>query len=60
VRTAGLSNKLYASAGGIVIGLVLVLIGERTTGVSILVTAAASLGLGYAAPADVQHQDQHN
>ena len=50
MTTIGLSPKLYPAILAIVTGLVLVLLDEKTTGLSILLTGVGALGFGYVAP----------
>lgn len=47
----GISPKVYLPATvNVVVGTVLVLLGERNLGVGILVAAVMGAGLGYASP----------
>lgn len=52
MRTLGLSKKLQPVVLGLVVGVVLYLLGEQTTGLAVLLTCVSALGLGAAAPAD--------
>lgn len=54
MKTAGLSNKLYGAVAAAVLGVVLILIGEHDTGITVVLAAAAILTGGVFAPADKQ------
>ena len=45
-----LSPKLFPAVLSILVGAGLVVIGERDTGLAVLLTGVGGLGLGYAAP----------
>lgn len=53
MHTIGLSPKLIPSVIGLIVGLVLVIVGERDVGLAIIGTSTGTLGLGYAAPPGV-------
>jgi hypothetical protein len=48
--TIGLSPKLYPAILALIVGVILLALGERETGLAVIGTALASLGLGYVAP----------
>ncbi|UTI65594.1 hypothetical protein NBH00_05135 [Paraconexibacter antarcticus] len=54
VRTVGLSNKLYGAIVALIAGFVLLLAGERSTGLTVIVGALGTLGIGVGMPADRQ------
>ena len=50
MSTIGLSPKLFPAVLAIVVGVVLLVLHERDTGLAVLLTGVGGLGLGYAAP----------
>lgn len=64
--TIGLSPKLYAAVAAIIVGLILIALGEREIGLGMVIAGAGQLGIGYVAPpglvvtaADGQVEDPH-
>lgn len=53
MSTIGLSPKLFPAVLAILVGIVLVIVHERDTGLAVLLTGVGGLGLGYAAPPGV-------
>ena len=52
MKTVGLSKKLYPSVLAIASGIIVAAFIDKPVGLSVLLTGIASLGVGYAAPAD--------
>jgi hypothetical protein len=55
VKTVGVSPKVYIPLGvGLVVGIVLILVGEKETGITLLLTTAGLAGVGAgASPGEV-------
>lgn len=61
MQTIGLSPKLIPAVIAILVGGILIAVGERDTGLAVLLTGLGGLGLGYRLPpGKVEYPDGQN